>query len=145
MDISVYLLDWQDRRPWVRTSMTDIVTETEDDGIRGVMKAWRSGRYEYSFTIPGLDEWSDAEACEKAYLSQGNNANGRKVRVDRQSMSEADIVEVRGHVYACASFGFVRVTALEGEPDKRIEQSWDAWCDESLPRIGTRALRPRRG
>jgi hypothetical protein len=119
MHVSCYLLDWNERRPWVRND--------DHEAIQSVMQAFRSGRYEYSFTVEMPDTLSDIAAAEKLYRLQGNNEHARKVRIDRQTMSEGDIALVNGRVYVCAVFGFERVTALDSEVEQRIEQSWLRW------------------
>jgi hypothetical protein len=119
MHVSCYLLDWNTRRPFVGNN--------DPEAIQSVMQAWRSGRYEYSFTLEMPKDISDVQAAERLYTRQGNNEYARKVRIDRQTMSEGDIAVVDGRVYVCAVFGFERVTGLDGEVDKRVEQSWQAW------------------
>jgi|SRR5215467_8824905 len=119
MTVSVYLLDWRTRRPLFHntTAATDAI------------ECFKAGRYEYSFTITGLDgSRPPIYACEAAYKAQGNNPDTHKVRMDRQTMSMGDIARVNGKAYVCASFGFEPVPELDAVLDDRLADSWRQWA-----------------
>src|SRR5215469_17665130 len=96
--IDSYLLDWNGRRPWGGT-------RAEPSLEAEALPAFQEGRYEYSFSLALTDDSTDAHACEYAFLAQGNNPTGAKVRRDRQSMSVGDVVVVDGRAYVCAIAG----------------------------------------
>jgi len=123
MNVDVYLLDWNKRRPWVK--------EAED--LDEVRQRFNGGDYEYSFTVTGLSysETDDVWGCEAVYRAQGNNPEGHKVRADRQSMAEGDLAVVDGRVYVCAGFGFLRYAVLDGKVQVRVQQSWERWTADA--------------
>jgi hypothetical protein len=123
--IDTYLLDWNGRRPWAGRDA--------QDGIEGeALAAFQEGRYEYSFSLALTDDSADAQACEYAWLAQGNNPSGTKARRDRQSMSVGDVVAVDGRAYVCAIAGFDRAPSLDKLLADRIEQSWNRWTEQEV-------------
>jgi hypothetical protein len=113
--VDVFLLDWNEHRPFGGDRL----------GAEA-LAAFEAGRYEYTFSMDLREPPSDTAAAEAAYCAQGNGQDGRKVRVDRQTMSIADAVLVDGRAYVADHFGFARVPALDQLLPTRIASSWDA-------------------
>lgn len=114
--VDVYLLDWNQHRPLDKYD---------------ALEAALNGRYEYSFTIQ-TEASSAPAAAEIAWLRQGNNPTGDKVRRDRQSMSTGDVAVIMGVAYMCDRTGFTIVPMMAEALANRIEKSWDAWTAEPV-------------
>jgi hypothetical protein len=114
VEVSVYMLDYQQRRPI---------------GLpQGAMAIAEAGRYEYSFTIEAPSDGGPIGALEYAYFRQGNNAQATKIRKDRQTMSMGDVGVIGTTAYVCVAAGFRRVDGLYHILEGRILASWEKWC-----------------